>query len=120
MLLTTGERISISLVTMAIEDLGVPAISFTGSQAGIVTDTEHNRAKIIEVKGDRVRQALAEGKVAVVAGAGMKRGYVHGVTDELAANPEYLAPRAYERLAAAVREPDSAMEQRSADIRVGA
>jgi aspartate kinase len=68
MLLTTGERISISLVTMAIEDLGVPAISFTGSQAGIVTDTEHNRAKIIEVKGDRVRQALAEGKVAVVAG----------------------------------------------------
>jgi len=68
MLLTTGERISISLVTMAIEDLGVPAISFTGSQAGIVTDTAHNRAKIIEVKGDRVRQALAEGKVAVVAG----------------------------------------------------
>ena len=53
---------------MAVEDLGVPAMSFTGSQAGIVTDTEHNRAKIIEIKGDRIREALAEGKVAIVAG----------------------------------------------------
>ena len=53
MLLTAGERISMALVSMAVEDLGVPAMSFTGSQAGIVTDTEHNRAKIIEVKGDR-------------------------------------------------------------------
>ena len=68
MLLTAGERISMALVCMAVEDLGVPAMSFTGSQAGIVTDTEHNRAKIIEVKGDRIREALAGGKVAIVAG----------------------------------------------------
>ena len=51
-----------ALVCMAVEDLGVPAMSFTGSQAGIVTDTEHNRAKIIEVKGDRIREALASGQ----------------------------------------------------------
>src|SRR6185436_2217816 len=50
------------------ENLGVPAMSFTGSQAGIVTDTAHNRAKIIEVKGDRIREALRDGKVAIVAG----------------------------------------------------
>ena len=68
MLLTAGERISMALVSMAVEALGVPAMSFTGSQAGIVTDTEHNRAKIIEVKGDRIREALAAGKVAIVAG----------------------------------------------------
>ena len=68
MLLTAGERISMALVSMAVENLGVPAMSFTGSQAGIVTDTEHNRAKIIEVKGDRIREALAAGKVAIVAG----------------------------------------------------
>ena len=68
MLLTTGERISTALLTMALADLGVPAVSFTGSQVGIITDTVHGKAKIIEVKGDRVRQALADGKVAVVAG----------------------------------------------------
>jgi aspartate kinase len=68
MLLTAGERISMALVTMAVEALGVPAVSFTGSQAGIVTDTAHNRAKIIEIKGDRIREALAAGKVAIVAG----------------------------------------------------
>jgi aspartate kinase len=68
MLLTAGERISIALVCMAVENLGVPAMSFTGSQAGIVTDTAHNRAKIIEVKGDRIREALNAGKVAIVAG----------------------------------------------------
>ena len=68
MLLTAGERISMALVSMAVEDLGVPAMSFTGSQAGIVTDTAHNRAKIIEVKGDRIREALDAGKVAIVAG----------------------------------------------------
>jgi aspartate kinase len=68
MLLTAGERISMALVSMAVEALGVAAMSFTGSQAGIVTDTEHNRAKIIEIKGDRIREALAEGKVAIVAG----------------------------------------------------
>ena len=63
MLITTGERIS-----MALADLGIEAKSFTGSQAGIVTDTAHGKAKIIEVKGDRVREALADGKVCVVAG----------------------------------------------------
>ena len=68
MLLTTGERISMSLLCMALHDLGVDAMSFTGSQVGIITDTVHGRAKILEIKGDRVREALSEGKVAVVAG----------------------------------------------------
>ena len=68
MLLTAGERISVALVCMAIADLGEPAISFTGSQAGIVTDTTHGKAKILEVKGDRVREELAAGRIAVVAG----------------------------------------------------
>jgi len=68
MLLTTGERISMALLCMALADLGQPAMSFTGSQVGIITDTVHGKAKILEVKGDRVRDALAEGKVAVVAG----------------------------------------------------
>lgn len=68
MLLTTGERVSMALVTMALADLGVPAMSFTGSQVGIITDTAHGKAKILEVRGDRVREALAEGKVCVVAG----------------------------------------------------
>ena len=68
MLLTTGERISMSLLCMALQDLGVDAMSFTGSQVGIITDTVHGGAKILEIKGDRVREALSEGKVAVVAG----------------------------------------------------
>ncbi|MCU1394671.1 MAG: ask, partial [Ilumatobacteraceae bacterium] len=68
MLLTTGERMSAALVCMALNDLGVDAISFTGSQVGIITDNVHGKAKIVEVKGDRVRDALAKGKVCVVAG----------------------------------------------------
>jgi aspartate kinase len=68
MLLTTGERVSAALTTMALHALGVDAVSFTGSQVGIITDNAHRKAKIVEVKGDRVREALAEGKVAVVAG----------------------------------------------------
>ena len=68
MLLTTGERVSAALVTMALIDHGVDAVSFTGSQVGIITDTVHRKAKIVEVKGDRVRAALAGGKVCVVAG----------------------------------------------------
>src|SRR3954469_16923276 len=68
MLLTAGERISMALLCMAIDDLGVPASSFTGSQAGILTDTEHGKAKILEVRGDRIREALADGRVPVVAG----------------------------------------------------
>jgi aspartate kinase len=68
MLLTAGERISMALLCMAIMDHGVHAVSFTGSQAGIVTDTAHGKAKILEVKGDRIRETLAAGAVAVVAG----------------------------------------------------
>ena len=62
MLLTTGERVSTALLTMALADLGIDAISFTGSQVGIITDTVHGKAKIVEVKGDRVREALAAGQ----------------------------------------------------------
>ena len=68
MLLTTGERVTAALMTMALFDRGIDAISFTGSQVGIITDTAHRKAKIIEVKGDRVRQSLSEGKVCVIAG----------------------------------------------------
>ena len=68
MLLTTGERVTAALMTMALVDRGIEAISFTGSQVGIITDTAHRKAKIIEVKGDRVRQSLSEGKVCVIAG----------------------------------------------------
>jgi len=68
MLLTSGERISIALVSMAINDLGCEAVSFTGSQAGIVTDTRHGKAKIVEIRIGRVEEALAEGKIAIVAG----------------------------------------------------
>ena len=68
MLLSSGERISMSLLCMALSDLGISALSFTGSQAGIITDTSHTRAKIVEVKGDRLRAALEEGAVPVVAG----------------------------------------------------
>ena len=68
MLLTAGERISMALLSMAINDFGHDAVSFTGSQAGIVTDTSHGRAKIVEVRSGRVREALEDGKVAIVAG----------------------------------------------------
>ena len=68
MLLTTGERISMSLLCMALADLGVAAASFTGSQAGIITDTDHTRAKILDVRPDRLRKAIDEGFVPVVAG----------------------------------------------------
>jgi aspartate kinase len=68
MLLTVGERKSMALLCMALADLGVDAVSFTGSQVGIITDAVHTKAKIIEVKGERVRDALAQGKVCVVAG----------------------------------------------------
>jgi aspartate kinase len=68
MLLTTGERQTAALLTMALADRGIDAISYTGSQVGIITDTAHRKAKIIEVKGDRVRDSIAEGKVCVIAG----------------------------------------------------
>src|ERR1700739_3867375 len=68
MLLTTGERISMSLMSMALSDLGVPAISFTGSQAGVMTDDSHSSARIVDVRPVRVREELERGKVVVLAG----------------------------------------------------
>jgi aspartate kinase len=68
MLLTAGERISIALLCMAIIDRGEHAVSLTGSQAGILTDTTHGRAKIVEVRAERLRETLATGAIAVVAG----------------------------------------------------
>ncbi|MGD0894713.1 MAG: aspartate kinase [Acidimicrobiales bacterium] len=68
MLLTAGERITMSLLCMALAELGVEAASFTGSQAGIITDTTHTKAKILEVRATRLTEALAEGVVPVVAG----------------------------------------------------
>jgi aspartate kinase len=68
MLLSTGERVTCALAAMVINDLGCEAISLTGSQAGIVTDSGHTRARIIEVKAHRIREALDAGKVVLVAG----------------------------------------------------
>jgi aspartate kinase len=68
MLLSTGERISCALCAMAINDLGHRAISLTGSQAGIVTDTSHTKARILNVRGDRIREALDEDRIVLVAG----------------------------------------------------
>ena len=69
MLITAGERKATALVVMALEEMGCPAASFTGSQAGFLTDTEHRNAKILEVRPDRVREALDDGLVPVVGGA---------------------------------------------------
>jgi aspartate kinase len=69
MLITAGERKAMALLCMALHDLGIPSDSFTGSQAGIITDTDHTRAKIVDVRGDRLRKALDEGRVPVVGGA---------------------------------------------------
>ncbi len=68
MLLSTGERISCALMAMALHDLGHGAESFTGSQAGILTDTAHTRAKILDIKADRLRAALDAGSIVLVAG----------------------------------------------------
>ena len=68
MLLTAGERISMALVAMAISDLGYTARSFTGSQAGVITDSVHGKAKIIDVTPGRIQSAIAEGHVLIVAG----------------------------------------------------
>jgi aspartate kinase len=68
MLLTCGERISMALLSMALQELGVPAISFTGSQSGIITDDTHSQARIVEVRPARIEEALAEGRVVIVAG----------------------------------------------------
>jgi aspartate kinase len=68
MLLSTGERISCALCAMAINDLGHKAISLTGSQAGIVTDTSHTKARILDVRADRIREALSQDLIVLVAG----------------------------------------------------
>jgi aspartate kinase len=68
MLLTSGERISMALLAMAIANLGAEARSFTGSQAGVITDSVHGRAQIIDVTPGRIRAALDDGAVAIVAG----------------------------------------------------
>jgi len=68
MLLSAGERISCALCAMAINDLGHRAISLTGSQAGIVTDTSHTKARILDVRADRIRSAHDEGLIVLVAG----------------------------------------------------
>src|SRR4051794_34560741 len=68
MLLSTGERISCALCAMAINDLGHRAISLTGSQAGIVTDTSHTKARILDVRADRIKTALEEDLIVLVAG----------------------------------------------------
>ncbi len=67
-LLTAGERISMALLAMAIANLGLEAQSFTGQQAGVITDDRHGRARIIAVRADRITKALADGNIAIVAG----------------------------------------------------
>ncbi len=68
MLLTAGERVTMALLAMAIQDLGVPATSLTGSQAGILTTGRHGRAEIVEIRANRVREGLDDGMVVIVAG----------------------------------------------------
>ncbi len=68
MLLTCGERISMALLSMALQELGAPAISFTGSQSGIITTDDHAQARIVEVRPQRIHEALDAGKVVIVAG----------------------------------------------------
>ncbi|MFM7068626.1 MAG: aspartate kinase [Actinomycetes bacterium] len=69
MLITAGERKAVALVAMALQEAGVPSESYTGSQAGFVTDTNHTNAKILDVRADRIRAAVDAGRVPVVAGA---------------------------------------------------
>jgi aspartate kinase len=68
LLLTAGERIAMSLLAIAINDAGFPAASYTGSQAGIITDTSHGRAKIIDIKPGRILEAIDRGNIVIVAG----------------------------------------------------
>jgi aspartate kinase len=80
MLITAGERKATALLTMALIDAEVPAVSLTGSQAGFITDGTHQNAKILEVRGDRIRDALAAGRVPVVGGAQGVSGESRDVT----------------------------------------
>ena len=68
MLLSTGEQISVALLAMAIQELGVEAISLTGSQEGIITDTVHTRARIVKIEAQKLRQELKKGRIVIVAG----------------------------------------------------
>ena len=68
MLMSTGEQISSSLLAMAMHKRGVPAISFTGPQVGIITDTDHTQAKILKIETERIRKELKSGKIVIVAG----------------------------------------------------
>ncbi|MEX2032673.1 MAG: aspartate kinase, partial [Dehalococcoidia bacterium] len=68
MLLSTGEVVSSALLTMALHELGVDAVSLTGQQAGISTDASHARARIANIRADRMERELAEGRVVIVAG----------------------------------------------------
>jgi len=68
MLLSTGEQVSVALMAMAVEALGVPAISFTGAQVGLVTDSFHSKARIRNISTERMQQALEAGKIVIVAG----------------------------------------------------
>ena len=68
MLLSTGEQVSISLLTMALNELGTPALSLTGTQAGIITESAHGRARIIEIRTERIKNLLDQGKTLVIAG----------------------------------------------------
>ena len=68
LLISVGERVSMTLLAMAIQELGEPAQSFTGSQSGIMTDTHHVSARVLEVRPHRIRRALDEGQIAIVAG----------------------------------------------------
>ena len=68
MLLSTGEQVSISLLTMALNELGTPAISLTGTQAGIITESAHGRARILEIRTERIKNLLDQGKTIVIAG----------------------------------------------------
>ena len=68
MLLASGEQVSISVLAMALHGLGIPAVSMTGPQVGIVTESSHGRARILSIRTDRVKSRLAEGQVVVVAG----------------------------------------------------
>ena len=80
MLVSTGERISNALCAMAIHDLGHEAVSFTGSQAGIVTDASHTKAKIVEVRAQRIHEALDANKIVLVAGFQGVSTSTHDVT----------------------------------------
>ncbi|HVV58358.1 MAG TPA: aspartate kinase [Gaiellaceae bacterium] len=80
MLVSTGERISNALCAMAIHDLGHEAVSLTGSQAGIVTDDSHTKAKIVEVRGQRVHEALDQDRIVLVAGFQGVSNATHDVT----------------------------------------